>query len=197
MASKQADSFRSYPTTVGCLVLIICACLFGLYRCQGPDSPRWRKAVARELQEAKSNVLKNVDAQDGMMRLRGAAKSSNSFERTYAVGTIGELGPKGADAMPELLEALQTEDLYVRREAAIAAGKMGAAGCQAVPSLIRLLHFRESDSSIFAAESLGKLGSCALEAVPALRVAAQDSNPDLLKSAARKALNRLTGVEDE
>ena len=171
----------------------------GFSSCHGGNAQPRPDAIAKELQSAKSTLLKDPTSITAKNEIRRAAKSEYPFERMYAVATIGELGSIGAFAMPEILEALGSGDPFVEREAARAVGSIGRAASRicpdVVPALMDKLRRPESDVAWFAAESLGELGPDAVPSIAELREAAKSTNVNM-RDSSRKSLKKLTGSEE-
>jgi len=115
---RPVTKSRTIARAGGCLGAIVFLGLILFQTCLGPDSPRNRKAVSKELAEAVDRVLQGKDVESGLSRIREGAKSRDSFERSSAVGAIGYLGSKAASLMPDLRDALHAKDPLVLREAA-------------------------------------------------------------------------------
>ena len=186
--TDSAPSKVAMGLTVGITALVA----VGLYVTKFMDTAYRRRSVAEELQTAKTNILQGKNVDFAERRIRQGARSSYSFERTYALTVIGELGGKAAWALPELLEALKSDDPFVLREAARAVGSLGPLAAPAVPTLIQLLRKEGTDASWFSADSLGNMGSAAVEAIPQLKIASQSSDSNLRDSASA-SLAKLMG----
>jgi HEAT repeat protein len=111
-------------------------------------------------------------------------------ERRYAVARLREAG---AYAVPALVEALGKPDLSPADRALLVHG-MGRLDAKAVPALIAVLDSPDPAIAADAASALGAIGD--RRAVPFLIAKAADRKrptPPAVKSAARSAIERITG----
>jgi HEAT repeat protein len=112
--------------------------------------------------------------------------------RCKVLATLAQYPPTTRNAVPALLQAMQTEPYsWVKARMIRVLPKMGAHAKEAVPALIALL---QSDSSWYrsaACESLGDMGRDAQQAAEALRNCMNNDQDDLVRIAARKALERV------
>jgi len=97
------------------------------------------------------------EALEGMIE---AMHSRDSFERTAAIGYLGEAGSAAKPAVPAIIEALTGSDGFNARAAAISLGQIGPAAKDAIPDLIRAIaNHPNDDVGWFSAESLGHISS--------------------------------------
>ncbi len=77
----------------------------------------------------------------------------------YAATAIGELGPRGRIAVPNLVRALNCGNDLVEREAAIAIGKVAIGMPEAVEPLRRKIEYPKNDAAILLLSRLAILES--------------------------------------
>jgi HEAT repeat protein len=143
-----------------------------------------REAEVRESALSALQQFWRVDKED-IPDLETALKSKRPEVRTFAVTTLGDLGP---DAVPALIEALDDTEPEVRKLAVVALDKIGAK--DAVPRLAALLDKdNDQDSRHAIVLALGRRGPDAAAAVPALgRVLERDH---ILRGEAAMALGAV------
>ena len=88
--------------------------------------------------------------------------------RMRAAYAVGELGPKGVLAVPELCESLKDPEENVRIAAAVALVKMGDKASSATDALAECLDDPSAGVRMNAAIALARFGAKARSAVPAL-----------------------------
>ncbi len=111
-----------------------------------------------------------------------------------AAHVLGLIGPRAADALPDLIAVLQRQQApaALRSEAAFALGRIGQPSAAIVPALIAALKDDKREVREQAAEALGWIGSPAREAVPALIAALKDDEWQVGK----KACQALAFIDD-
>jgi HEAT repeats/PBS lyase HEAT-like repeat len=117
-----------------------------------------------------------------LMRLLGAAESS---ERILAAWALGRFGAAAGGAVVQLAEMLQEGNSSVAAEAAYSLGSIGGVATVAIPALIEALKHGEATLPVGAAYALGCMGAAAAgTAVPALRKALKHMDPTVSEEAA-------------
>jgi HEAT repeat protein len=113
--------------------------------------------------------------------------------RFHAAVALGDLGPAGRPAVPDLISAsLRDEEPAVRVVAATALWKIDRNGPLALHTLTRALDDANELVCWVAAEGLGLMGAAARTAVPALRQALRrDFRISLVKTGMMLALERI------
>src|SRR5262249_26802276 len=122
-----------------------------------------------------------------------ALKQGNARMRTQVAAAIGALGPKGADAVPELLPLLRENDPLLREAAARTLGRVARAGdTDVIQALAAALRDPKADSRLRyeAAHALSVVGGDAAEVLAAFAAALTDDNAEVRTEAA-KTLVRL------
>ncbi|MCY2930895.1 MAG: HEAT repeat domain-containing protein [Planctomycetota bacterium] len=119
-----------------------------------------------------------------------ALKDSRSSERREAILSLGQLGPKAADAVPDLVAILGDEDGNVRMLAILSLGRIRSAPEIAVGPLAGLLKDESERVRMAAADALGAFGAGAAPAKGALTTATKDKNIQVA-DAAETALRRI------
>jgi HEAT repeat protein len=122
-----------------------------------------------------------------------ALHSDLDVERFHAALALGNSGPAGRPAVPDLIHAsLWDEEPAVRVGAAMALSKLDGKGPLVVHVLSKALDEDNELVCWIAAECLGQLGPLAGEAVPALRQAVQrDFKIPLIRTGVLLALERI------
>jgi HEAT repeat protein len=136
----------------------------------GCDSNEQRRNDAHKMQRLKEEFLATASP-NALTQLEAIASTGDSFRRTYAISTIGSIGPKAAHSIPILILALNSDDGFAEREAARALGPVSVGTDLVVDALLQKLSKEphDSDSAWFAAESLGVIGKHASKAISILR----------------------------
>ena len=122
--------------------------------------------------------------------LRSLKAASTAAERTRMLYAIGEFGPDGAAAAPELTAALSDADPDVRSAAASSLAKIGAGSESTIQALIRVLQDPEPRVRILAGLALKSIGPNAAPAVPTL-IAALKGTELTVRLAAAQALGAI------
>jgi HEAT repeat protein len=160
----------------------------------GIDTTWRREYVSQHLRELAADVARNAQDDTSLNELIACAQSSYRFERDYAIGTLGKLGPRAEAAVPTIAEGLSSNDAYTRNAAALALSNLGTTASSAKNELIRVLTYYPSEgASTWAAEALGQFGDSSPEVVNALRIAVKTSPNNSTVDRARRAFERLMG----
>lgn len=141
-------------------------------------------ALAR-LERAEPRVLELLSA---------AIRGADPQFLASACAAVGDLGPAGAPAAPELLERLTHADPTVRRCAAGSLADVApdlAAGSEPACAILIEALGTEDMPAVFAAQSLGKLGAAAPAAVVEALERAEGSTHAFVKDAAKNALKQI------
>jgi HEAT repeat protein len=105
------------------------------------------------------------------------------------------IGPGAADGTPGLMEALDDPTPELRMFVTRLLGQIGPGARMAVTALIRGLADSEGGVRALTADTLGRIGSAARPAIPALEKIAH-SDPDYgIRSAAYRALQRISETQ--
>jgi len=124
------------------------------------------------------------DMTDLITLLRGETDD----DRYRALAALQELGPAGAEAVPELKLMLgRTKDDDLAAEIAKTIGGMGSAGAIAVPELRSLLARKAMWPRYAAVEALGRLGPPAVPALPAILALTKDPDREVAAAAVQAA----------
>jgi HEAT repeat protein len=93
-------------------------------------------------------------------KLINLTHSKNSFERTAAIISLGDVGSRAEPGVDALIEALNENSLFSGREAAFSLGEIGSGARRAIPDLIKAVqNYPDEDTGWFAAESLGHIAN--------------------------------------
>ena len=158
------------------------------------DTIWYREYVANRIQALAQDVKTNPQDVDSLDELIRTAQSTFSFERDYAIGTIGKLGDKAEAAVPMIIDGLSSSDSGTRWAATRALSDMGKTAAPAKAELIRVLNdYPTQSAGTTAAEALGNIGDSSPEVLYALRVAAKNSDDSSTVYEAHKAYEQLTG----
>jgi HEAT repeat protein len=154
-----------------------------------------RIAVAEKLQSLKKEFLANPSNLAPLNEMVSYLNGNWSFARTYAVCTIGEIGPLAQPVVKDLIAALNCGDLFVEREAARSLGEVAVGMSEPVPYLIDKMQRPYRDSAWFSAQALGEIGEPALVAIPALEEASH-SHVEVMAYRAEEALKKLKKIKE-
>jgi HEAT repeat protein len=135
----------------------------------------------------------SILAKEALWALAARLKDGSTAVRRGAARALGNMGPKAAEAVPDLVEALQDIDTDTRVEAASSLGNIGPAASSAAPHLGRAVKDAEPPVSRTAAYALGRIGPAAKAAVPDLIVALKHKD-QFTRSNAAQALGRIGPV---
>ena len=129
---------------------------------------------------------KSVDSQMQVLEERLAGETDEDKEACRrAAQTLGEMGPKAADAVDLLTRAMESRSVEVRHFAVDALGRIGPAAKRSVPAIIEQVDI-PADSVNYkalaffrrlAARALGRIGPSAAAAVPVLEKSLQNEDP--------------------
>lgn len=172
------------PRGIVALIAVLIATVF-----VGCDTNASRRADCDKMQQLKAEYLRTGDP-TALHAIESYITGNNSFRRTYAISTLGEIGPAAISSAPLIIAALSGNDRFAAREAALALGPITKGTDVAVSALQAAVNRRAADASWFAAESLGEIGEPAKAAVPDL-IKAAESSDEILVSHAKKALKKL------
>jgi HEAT repeat protein len=137
----------------------------------------------------RAHALAALDRPEGMAALRKGLASDDEHAQILAARAIGDLGPKAAAAVDDLLPLLKNDHPLVRQMAAYALSACGrpAAG---LPPLVDSLQDPNPLIRRFAAQLLEKLGPAARPAVAALNLARRDDDEEV-RDFATRAMRRI------
>jgi HEAT repeat protein len=146
------------------------------------------------------------DAREAVPSLKSALKDTKKEVVEAAATALGKLGSSGISTLTDLVKD-KKQDGTIRKAAIVALGAAGPEAKDAVPVLVDVLKGTTDkkpepkqdpggpDLRVEAAVALGDIGPDAKDAVPALQDAAGAKGKSPVKSAARDALQRITGME--
>ncbi|MCW8129509.1 MAG: HEAT repeat domain-containing protein [Planctomycetota bacterium] len=139
----------------------------------------------------------------GLKAVLDTLKNGKPYQDVWLFDALSKFGPEAAEAVPLLLEKLKVAQDEPRAACIKALGRIGAPAKGAVSALMAEVCNPKSPCRARAATALGGIGKDAREAIPSL-TAALDSDDELLKQEARRALSRIrqanpgsTAVRDE
>lgn len=114
------------------------------------------KNFLKEVENLSLQIQDNRVDHNAMDTLKSYLHSDDRYERAIAAATMGKLGPRAAEAVPDLIEILSSGEAYSAREAARALGRVGPGAAAAAPALRNAVdQFPNQDIGWFAASSLG------------------------------------------
>ena len=142
--------------------------------CEMSDSREKRIAASKYVDGLAARLRANPNDADAFQKLEQAANSHYRFERSRAVGTLGDLGKMSLPALPTMQKALLSLDPYVRDSAAFAIAEMGTDARPATPELVTFLHRHYNEGgSRHVVRVLQEIGDPRPEVVEALQFAAR------------------------
>ncbi len=109
--------------------------------------------------------------------------------RSYAAGSLGDLGPVAAGAVPALLAAVAGRDEAVRNTALLSLGRIGCDPDHVLPVLQKCLGDKELRAE--AANALGHFGPLAKDSLPTLIVLANIKKDKETRAEAAKAVKLI------
>ena len=154
---------------------------------------RWDRSVAAAIVVMGLNAAM---AADQIAPLQKQLESDNTEIRIGAAHSLGELGPRSAVAVPDLVKVTKGDNLLLRLEATIALGKIASNPQAAVPALTSLLSDKDSILRNAAIESLRSFGPDAKSALPQLQPLLKSKEPQTSVTAA-SAIASIVGNERE
>jgi HEAT repeat protein len=144
------------------------------------------------------------DAHDAVPALKNTLKDSKKEVVEAAATALGKLGSSGIATLTDVVKD-KKQDANIRKAAIVGLGTAGAEAKEAVPILLDVLKGTGEkkpdqkndpgapDLRLEAAVALGDIGPDAKQAVPALQDLAGAKGKSPLKSAAKDALQKITG----
>ena len=181
------------------LGITITFAILGLSRWLNMDTIEKRHHIAAHLQELKREFKDDPTNVKPLNEIIGVLNGSWSFARTYAAGTLREIGPQANRAIPDLIRAMDCGDGFIEREAARALGSVSTGLPDAVEPLrrkVRQFKTKGGDAAWFAADSLGEIGKPAIVAIPDLEEAANSPFEGMAYSA-KQALITLKAIQQQ
>ncbi|HEY3930820.1 MAG TPA: HEAT repeat domain-containing protein [Verrucomicrobiae bacterium] len=173
------------------LAVFILMCAFTLvYKVCILDRP---DRINKHMVALQNRVMANPPDKEALNELINLTHSSkNSFERTAAIVTLGQLKNRAEPGVDALIDALNENALFSGREAAASLGEICPAARRAIPDLIKAVQkYPDEDTGWFAADSLGHIAnSNDTEVVEVLKQAAQSSD-ERMRFSANKGLQSL------
>lgn len=127
--------------------------------------------------------------------LRYALADSSAAVRSKAANALGRIGPRAAEAAPDLIALLKDRDEIVRCEAAESLGKVRGSEETAVNALIELLQDHTPAVKASAARALGALKEAAAPAVVALVPLLQDLD-ESVRTTAAEAIGQVGALDN-
>lgn len=115
-------------------------------------------------------------------------RTGTDDDRYRALAALQELGPDGAEAVPELKAMLgRAQDDTLAAEIARTLGEIGPAGSAAVPELRSLLARKAMWPRYAAVDALGQMGPAATPALPAILALTKDPDREVAAAAVQAA----------
>jgi uncharacterized protein (TIGR02996 family) len=142
---------------------------------ENPDDPAYRLVFADWLEERgdprgewlrdpKLAPWMGLECEHPLRRLMESISFPNlALNHRQALAAIGELGPRGEEAVPRLVELLPRSDFPT-----LLSKTLGKIGRSAVKPLIEMLSSDDPFAPPIAALTLGRIGHAAIEALPIL-----------------------------
>jgi HEAT repeat protein len=163
-----------------------------------------RRQISKHIDDLAAKVKSNPSSKESQIAFDELVKIVNgnwSFARSRACWALGELGSRGARAVPDLMRAAESADPYVEEAAVRALGSVGPSSAPAVELLMKKVEIGASGRStrgviLYAARALGDIGKPATKAIPVLERARQ-SNDEFLAEESQKALDKLTKLVEK
>jgi HEAT repeat protein len=182
-------------TFIPTLIAMACILALAYLWLTGPDREVQRTTRINEHMNFLKDQLKaNPSNREPLQAMLQAVHSSDSFERTAAIGYLGEAGSAAKPAVPVIIEALNGDDGFSARAAAISLGQIGPAAKDAIPDLIRAVEQHPNeDIGWFSAESLGHVADSNDAIVVKLLTQATNSPDQDIRYSANKGLQALQG----
>jgi HEAT repeat protein len=163
-----------------------------LIRIGAPAAPSLAAALKHKAKEKRIEViLVRMGAGAVPALIEELADETSGEEAAHVLGLIG---PRAADAVPNLIAVLNRHQApaSLRSEAAFALGRIGELSAAIVPALSAALKDNKMEVREQAAEALGWIGSPAREAAPALVAALKDEELKVV----RRACQALSSIGD-
>jgi HEAT repeat protein len=152
-AKKAPETF---PTENGTVLPAIDLTVPASKAKETPTTPMLAPAPSPQpiIQPVAARVIPTVDPLAQALAKLGGSRLGEQID---AVRTLGKLGPRAADAVPQLAEALIKNDVLVRREVPLALMQIGSAAKLAQSVLERALEDADTDVKVNAARALLEL----------------------------------------
>jgi HEAT repeat protein len=168
------------------VLLFVCLVISVRYENDRPDRINKQMSILRD--RAKANPPDNK-ALDMLINL---THSKDSFERTAAIASLGQVGSNAEPGVDTLIEALNKNALFSGNTAATSLGEIGPSARRAIPALIKAVQEHPDEGTgWFAAESLGHIAnSNDTEVVTVLNQAANSSD-ERMRNSANQGLTAL------
>lgn len=138
------------------------------------DTISRRKSDCEAMQVLKQRFITTGDV-DALKQLEMTASGNDSFRRSYAIHTIGEIGPRAIQSTPLLFASLNSPDRVTQTAAISSLAKVTKGTDVAVRPLLVIVREGDDDICYFAVAALGDLGASAKAALPDLREIARSS----------------------
>ena len=194
---KSRRRHQQWAATAGafCLLTVVSGC---------GETNQDRVEISRHTKELGKTVIANPGSKQGDAALSELISILNGnwrFASCKACDALGDLGPSGAPAVPDLIRAAKRQEPFV---SAAAVGALAQLGPTAVPALELLTEIVEvavdndySDSrSLFAVDALGNIGRPALNTAPLLERGCKPNDSSIAYHC-KQSLEKLSNVEKE
>ena len=114
--------------------------------------------INKQMTLLRDRAKANPPDKEALNSLIKSLTSKDSFERTAAIGFLGQVGSRAEPGVDALIEALSGGNPFDAREAARSLGEIGPSAQRSVQALIQAVE-RHPDTDVgwFAAESLGSV----------------------------------------
>jgi hypothetical protein len=145
--------------------------LFVIFIFLTADTRGKRQRSAARTQVLLSRIKSNPNDTEAMKELLGQVNGTYKFGASYALGSIGSLGPAARPALPVVLEQLKSSRPIMRREAANSLSELGPNAISCLDEIESLVATDPSRADYvgFCIDALGKMGEPAVRTLPILR----------------------------
>jgi hypothetical protein len=178
---------------------VISLLLFVFVGCGNTKSQR--QSVLSQLNKLRDTIKANPgsdEAGHAMKELVETLEGNWRFAQIKACDAIGELGPLGASAVPNLMQAVEKNEPFVAQEAIHALARIGPDAAPALKLFIDEVKMARLDippglGVLYAVDGLGNIGPPAREAIPTLERALTSTDAGLVHRT-RQALRKIDPI---
>jgi hypothetical protein len=159
----------------------------------GPMLGVWHiKRINSHLASLRDRAKASPPATNALNEMMRLMHSTDPWERSAAIGFLGQVGSGAEPAVDGLIQVLNGSDLYDARGAAHSLGEIGPGAKQAIPSLLKAVRtYPNADIGCFSATSLGQIADPDDSAVAAALEQASKNTNQLLAEGGTRALRAL------
>ncbi|MBN8554945.1 MAG: HEAT repeat domain-containing protein [Deltaproteobacteria bacterium] len=147
------------------------------------------KSARDDIEEAATYALSQM-GESGVAPLREALKIAKDLEKIYLLRALGEIGPKAAVSVPDLIQELNNPDFRIFYAATFALGEIGEAASPAVPKLIEMM--KDNQRTWGAVEALGNIGPKASAVLPRLKFLLSIGEDGQMKKHILEAIKKIS-----